>query len=694
MPAGSPDDAARALAEHVLAGGGDALAALLTALQASGAAVRSPDNRLVVRPADPWHGLIFDSWEIRTMLASVLPERTVSFGLTDVADALRTMVPELGNAPVAQLLAQDVRKLALGPPSTGRFWARFVIELGREPDAPPQLVTEIDPSKIRLNALQASLIVRRVAVDLILRGDAVQEKPVASRLWTPGWTFVEPVYADTLPCTLDSTQRSIMDWTAFAAAFGISVGGLKMGELGPDSIFDALESHGWSGAEKAGKIQGYTSMLLAYVKLFAAYAALEVKISMDSPPLVRTRDMRPQSGERKDLTADVRMNVGNAQMLNCFRIMLNAAGLDFSLPNDGAAKGAQIDWEGVSGFDEAAATLHGGPDQIVRFVGDAGSQYQTGGAFTSFNSITKSVVDDNGKARVKVEGVGQRDRLGQNARKRTKQASVRVNVALQGADLIGDLRDAAGDATAGVKSLVTLPAQVMARSKWISKGHYTFDVTDWSDEGKWSGTVTVTTTRKMTSESHGPTGGGKSEETQALDAQMQVTETVQDASAGDGLVGNMKASINAHYTWTGNSSSTSTGAGCNGQDLAFSGEKWAEGTSGGREVNIVVVVSGGQAHVGVDSIGFQIPYAGSDSRDEQHNDIKSRMTFKGVTRSCTIETSTRTTRIDGTTGIGTIDVAGPVDPKDPDHIHGSSTKTYGGGNDVATQTITWDLRRG
>ena len=92
-------------------------------------------------------------------------------------------------------------------------------------------------------------------------------------------------------------------------------------------------------------------------------------MTMDEP-LVRTKDVKPASGERKELTATVRLNVGNASMLNCFRIMLNAAGLDFSLPNDGAVKGAQVDWDGLDGFDEAAATLHDGPDQIVRFVGD------------------------------------------------------------------------------------------------------------------------------------------------------------------------------------------------------------------------------------------------------------------------------------------------------------------------------------
>ena len=314
---------------------------------------------------------------------------------------------------------------------------------------------------------------------------------------------------------------------------------------------------------------------------------------MDAAPLVRTKDVRPSSGERKDLVAAVRMNVGNAQMVNCFRIMLNAGGLDFKLPNDGAVKGAQLDWEGVTGFSESDATLHGGPEQIVRFVGDPKGQFQNGGASTSFNPITKAVTDADGKVRVTVEGVGQPNKLAQNVRRRPKQASVRVNVALKGADLVGDLKDAAVAGTSGVKSLTTLPLDILYRSRWISKGHYTFDVIDWSDEGKWTGTVTVSTTRTIDMSSQGLKGHGSSHDTHTMEAEMQVTDTIQDASSNGNIVGNMKASIHAHYTWEGTDSGGQTGGGCDpSQELTYSKTRWAEGEAGGGEVIIVVVVTG------------------------------------------------------------------------------------------------------
>ena len=690
MPAGSGDQAAGVLADRILAGGEDALPAFVAALQASGVAVRGPEDQLVVRPAEPWQGLIVDAWELRTMLAPVMPERTVTLTLSDFADTLRTTIPQLKDAPVAHLLVHDLRHLAQGPDSPRRFWARFVIALGHGLDGPP-LMTDADPSTIRVNGLQASLIMRRLSLDFLIRAGADPNPQAASTVSSGQWSLVEPLYAEALPCTMNSTERTIMDVFAQASKWAVS-GQRVIGDVGFGGMLGYMDKNGWNGAAQYKEGKGYASELLSLAKFIAMYAALDVKVSMDGAPLVRTKAMRPSSGERKDLTAVVRLNMGNMQYVNCFRVMLNAGGLDFKLPNDGPAKGAQIEWYGLSGFDESAAALHGGPEQIVRFVGDSGSQLQNGGSFTSFNSITKSPVDADGKARVTVEGVGQKDKLAAEVHERTKQARVRVNVALKGADFFSDIKDAASAAPGGPKSLTSLPLEVLYRSKWASAGHYTFDVTDWSDEGKWSGTVTVNTRRVIPLDSKGPMGSLTSRETQALDATLQVTDTLQDASNDGTIAANMKAAVDAHYTIEGSSSGVRFRAGCNDADLTNSGSKWAEGGSGGSEVTIVVVVSDGQAHVGVDSSNFQFPYSGTEESEEQRNDVQGHISMKGATRTCTIYSYSNPSRpLTGTVGIGTIDVAGPVDPKDPTHIHGTTGPKQFGTDTV--QTITWDLRR-
>ena len=110
------------------------------------------------------------------------------------------------------------------------------------------------------------------------------------------------------------------------------------------------------------------------------------------------------------------MNTGNAQILNCFRIMLNAVGLNFKLTQDGPVKGAHVGWEGLMGTGQLEES-RGGPAQIVRLVGDP----STDRLFSSRNTIGNSVTDSDGKVRVGVEGVGQREKKPENAPKVMKR---------------------------------------------------------------------------------------------------------------------------------------------------------------------------------------------------------------------------------------------------------------------------------
>ena len=65
----------------------------------------------------------------------------------------------------------------------------------------------------------------------------------------------------------------------------------------------------------------------------------------------------------KTVVATVTMDIGKGQWVNCFRTMMNLAGLDFNLPNDGPVKDAGIRWRGGYRFSEAEGALHGGPSR-------------------------------------------------------------------------------------------------------------------------------------------------------------------------------------------------------------------------------------------------------------------------------------------------------------------------------------------
>ena len=79
--------------------------------------------------------------------------------------------------------------------------------------------------------------------------------------------------------------------------------------------------------------------------------------------------------------------------------MLNAVGLDFSLPNDGPVKGAHVNWYGAEGFDISAAPLHGGSEAIVELT-----EPEAGTSSFGRDPITDAVTGEDGKVHVDVEG--------------------------------------------------------------------------------------------------------------------------------------------------------------------------------------------------------------------------------------------------------------------------------------------------
>lgn len=89
---------------------------------------------------------------------------------------------------------------------------------------------------------------------------------------------------------------------------------------------------------------GIANTVLAWAKLVAAVAMLKGEIVVDNPPLIRTLNSVP--GEKRLMTATIRMDVGKKQTVNCFRTAINVAfGLDFDVPNDGPLADAAITWE-------------------------------------------------------------------------------------------------------------------------------------------------------------------------------------------------------------------------------------------------------------------------------------------------------------------------------------------------------------
>ncbi len=130
----------------------------------------------------PGQGILIDAWEAAA-IAKLLGDG-MHIRLTDLGTAFARTMPPLKDAPVATLLLQGLRTAAQGTQPAMRFWADFIAELGRKAASPYDLLApDVDPAKVELDAMQVSLILRRLAADLILvKGSKGQPDPAGSPL--------------------------------------------------------------------------------------------------------------------------------------------------------------------------------------------------------------------------------------------------------------------------------------------------------------------------------------------------------------------------------------------------------------------------------------------------------------------------------------------------------------------------------
>jgi hypothetical protein len=660
LPGGEPvlsDQGADDLARRILEAGPDFLPALIAALQASGIGVVGPENVEVTKPAEPWQGMVMQRWEVRLAAATMLPERSVTLSLTDLAAFLIEVLPALKGAPVEQLIVDDLRAIAESQVPTKRFFGRFLAALGRNATShePYDLLGTVDPQTIRLNGLQTSLILRRLAADIAIRaGDTnvASPKKTASLIDRLVNLVATPVFAQGTACAFSERTQTIMD----IAAFGSSMvwGGFQVGEMGMGGVMDR------AGLGKLGPAAAIVSTLLAYAQFIAVYSALEADVSLDAPPLVRTKNTQP--GQRRELTATVKLNVGNAEMLNCMRVLLIAVGLDFNLGNNGPVKGAIVSWEGVQGFDDTVW-------------------------FTSAGSgpIRDAVTGEDGKVRVSVEGRPQRQRLPDDAAEVPKSAKVRLQVALKGADLFGDLQEAAGTAASGLVGLATVPLSILMRAQWASVGHYRFPVTDWREgPAQWAGTIKYTEVTKWNRSSSGKGGSSQQAYNDTLTLDVEVTGNAESQGPsvflGSGAAV-LEGRARANHTEVNDRSGVNLVM-CNRvvRESTYSQVDNGEGSGAGTARVSLGISADGQYSVSV------------------HPDviITYRSTYRAVQnnvdgrKQCGITTTTSSNSSSGTKS-ATVDIQGDgmVDPSKPDRLTGKTEEKEGD----TTKTLTWDLQR-
>lgn len=574
-PEGDADAQAAELARQVAAGDANSTAALYAAILGAGFGVRDTDGSLL-KGVSPGQGLAFDAAEVAAMAKMYGEGRSAP--LSDVGLLLASQSPRLDKGRVTALLLEGIRLHAGegGSPHL-RFWARFIVELGRQGGA--DLLSAKDPAGVRLDPVQHAFITRRLTGDLIARagreaaGAGRSESERGPRFERAAWggevrLMKAGFEADfeaggsapapggfgaaaqsAPPCKLEGDGGTVMD----AGALGISTGfGALMGYL-EDSLGEKAKDF----LGKYGKVATAVNLLLAYAKFVQSYASLETVIEMEGAgPLVRTRNARP--GGRKNFVATTRINVGKWQTYNCIRLALvAAAGIDFSTMNDGPLGGVTITWrleEGGAGdfYSNGGGTT--GRDQIVGIVNegpriqDAGSYAGVGGkkAGAAVGNATQTKTDDAGRARITVEGTPQKNHKMGPVFPLMKRARLTTSVRLKGGDVKGDSVDIISQAMAGLPGLVSMPTELLYRSDWASTAAYDFEVKDWEDcGGGWRGTVEVTRTllESRSDRKKEPLGNTLNVETTNRVYQYEARVEVEPGAGRDSLTAAARASL-------------------------------------------------------------------------------------------------------------------------------------------------------
>jgi hypothetical protein len=527
VPAGNADAIAAILAQKVAAKTDESIPALLTALQVAGFFITDKNGQVAFAPPDgKGQGLSVNGWEVASMAKMFGDGKRVS--LSELDKSLQS-VPMLSQIPqnnqnIGALLVEGIRANAANTRNPNLiFWARFIIELSKNSAKKYDIQATTNAAEIELDAIQHFLIMRRLYGDLLAQaekyrfqilGSQIQNRsdaqftkasfaPTFEKNSNSTFTDFEPQNLDLevtaaeddkkIPCQMDGNAPTVMD------------AGATISGVGWEKLLGYLEdSYQGTPAEatvrKFSLYQAAANTILAYAKFIQTYAALEARIiAEDAAPLIRTKNAVP--GGRKRLKAEVRMNIGNWQMYNCIRMVMNTTtGIDFATVNDGPIGDVGVQWGltkgGAGDFYSNSSGINQAGEQIVGFAADTSRRIQDATGKTkgiTAGNLTFTKTDNNGIAENILEGTPQRNAKIGRVMEVKKQARVVTSIKIKAGEIKGDMVDVAGQAVAGIPGLITMPVELLYRTSWAAGGALIVPVVDWEEcQAGWYGTISIT----------------------------------------------------------------------------------------------------------------------------------------------------------------------------------------------------------
>jgi hypothetical protein len=492
LPTGNLDQAAALMARTISKSDGASLPTLLAALQTAGFSIVDENRKVLLRPAGggSGQGLLYYDWETVGMLKAA--QSQIGTTLDKLTAMITKDTPEIQASRLSVLMLQDLRRHAISEESPFvRFWARLIIELGKNSPRPVDLMTP-QTGDVNLSLLQASLLTRRLVGDYY----AVKNGKISLRLQRKRGTggifavegpqgqfaahFQQASYIISNECQLTETEALILDAGSYATTAGHdAVYELLTDSFGHGATHESLEKFGH------GMIAVNTAM--AWLKLLQAVTSIHGEIKVDGKlPLPRTKDSTP--GESRLMKARFWTEVGRKQMLNCVRLALNTAtGLDFSMPTDGPLSDKAVEWHFAGGNETR--------------VNDASTRSTQ--KFVSFESLDgnapqNQVTDESGISKMNLVGAPKIPAVVYfKSMEVQKQADVVVGITLKSAkdvkqNLIDIIGTAANVAVGGPGALFVATAEIGFRLPYAA-AQATIPVTDHEPcDGHWKGTITYT----------------------------------------------------------------------------------------------------------------------------------------------------------------------------------------------------------
>ena len=496
------DQNADLLAKMTTAGDEKSASAIVAAFLEMGFAIDRQDGTR--QKTSGAQGIAIPEWQIAGAMKLYGQENGTDLKTFEIA--LKKIFPQLKDINLAELLVADIREAAESDIPAKRFWADYVINLGKNSSQPYDLTNPgVNLEKVRIDPLQNLLILTRLAFDSAPAQKNQSFKNSDSErnyFQNVSYSFARTIFpvftslknpAD-VDCSIDSNTSVAYDYDAIANGTVFT----KAIEAFKDAATAAGKAAKAAGLDKYATKVGFINMFLNLAKFIITYASITVKITLEGDSLTRTKTMTV--GERKELQAEVSLDTGKyPQIVNCVRPLLNLFGLDAAVPTNGPLSNINVTWVLLGDDDSATAAFFKNLSPFAK--GNEHNSERVNGVY--LGAAANHTTDGDGIARIDLVGAAQeRDLSREKVTRKTKSVRVQTYFQMKStnlkttADYVGTIGDFLGPAISlmlgdKLSGGLGLALEAAYRVSFAAKDPQAVTVIDWvSCEDGWEGTIT------------------------------------------------------------------------------------------------------------------------------------------------------------------------------------------------------------